>query len=156
MRIRIIDDYRYLKEMADGLADIKRELRAASERIRENLMQIFLWRYSTTVNHWMGELYAVCHSVSKCRHNKKYPKSSVILQEIWGYWEDSYYDKLSKYISQLEYKEAMTAPSFDKYSLYNFLRAYCDWLSDILSTDGLVTAPEVKAEINKLLQQYSL
>ena len=142
--------------MADGLADIKQELRAASEQMRENLMQVFLWRYSTIVNHWESELYAICHSVSKCRHNKKYPKSSVILQEIWGYWEDSYFDKLHKYILQLEYKEDMAAPPFDKYSLYNFMQAYCEWLSDILSADGLVTAPEVKAEVEKLLHQYSL
>lgn len=154
MRIRIIDDYKYLKEMADGLADIKRELRSSSEQIRENLMQIFLWRDSTAVNHWESELYAVCHSVSKCRHNKKYPKSSDILQEIWSYWEDSYYDKLQKYILQIEYKENNTAPSFNAIRLYNFIKDYCIWLSEVFSKDGLVTFPEVKEIVSELLDKY--
>lgn len=62
--MKILEYYRVVKEMADGRADIKRDLRSASEQIRENLMQIFLWRDSTAVNHWESELYAVCHSVS--------------------------------------------------------------------------------------------
>lgn len=154
--MKILEYYRVVKEMADGRADIKRDLRSASEQIRENLMQIFLWRDSTAVNHWESELYAVCHSVSICRHNKKYPESGFILQEIWGYWEDAYYDKLRKYILQLEYKETMTAPSFDKYRLYDFIAAYCEWLSTILSTEGLVTFCEVKEKVDELLKRFPL
>ena len=62
--MKILEYYRAVKEMAEGLSDIKRKLNDSSEQVRENLMQIFLWRDSTAINHWMSELYDVCLSVS--------------------------------------------------------------------------------------------
>lgn len=156
MKINIVESCRLLKEMAEGLSDIKRKLNNSSEQIRENLMQIFLWRNTTTVNHWTGELYAICHTVSKCKNNGKYPKYSVILQEIWGCWEDSYFDKLGKYVETLEYKENMTAPMFNSVALYQFMQSYCDWLARSLSSEGIVTPSEVKREISLLLTEYSV
>lgn len=119
-------------------------------------MQIFLWRNTSTVNHWSGELYAVCHNVSKCKNNGKYPKYSVILREIWNCWEDSYFDKLDKYVETLEYKENTTAPKFNSLYMYQFMHSYCDWLARMLSTEGIVTPLEVKQEISLLLSEYSL
>ena len=152
--MKILEYCRVVKEMAEGLSDIKKKLNDSSEQIRENLMQVFLWRDSTAVDHWVSELYASCHSVPLCKNNHKYPKYSIILQEIWGCWEDAYYNKLHKYILQLEYKEGSTSPEFDKDSLYEFIKSYCEWLSSVLSTEGLVTLPEVRAEVNELLQKH--
>lgn len=156
MRIRIIDDYKYLKEMADGLADIKKRLRDCSDQVRQNLMQVFLWRSTSTVRHWESELYGACHKVSLCRNTKKFPKKSIILQELWLYWEDCYYKHLRHYVDELQHKEQITVPDFNADNLYHFLEDYYEWSSELLSKEGWIDFGQIDCKIHCLLDKYSL
>lgn len=156
MRIRIIDDYRYLKEMADGLAEIKKKLRDSSDQIRQNLMQIFLWRDTTTVHHWESELYAACHKVSLCRNTKKFPKKNIILQELWLYWEDCFTQHLKHYVIELEVKEANDAPKFNPQNLYNYLNDYYNWAAELLCSEGWIDFDQIEQKIQELVNKYKL
>lgn len=149
---------RRLYEMSRSLKEIKLELYNHSEQIRENLMKIFLLRDCSAKHHWISELFGNCHDVKKCNGSNKYPRESVILQEIWKSWEDSYSDKLEKYIVNLQNseKDVKFPDKFSSKNLYDFMKDYCKWLSKILSKDGVVTFPEVEQKVNQLLQKYEI
>ena len=155
--IRILESLKAIKEMAERIDIIKSRLYDKHEQIRENLMQIFLWRNTTTVNHWCNELYGLLNEVPKCKHSHKYPKYSIILQEIWLCWEDCYDDRLDKYIKLLERKESNVAPNFSKSNLYLFLKDYCEWISKYLANKGTINDDElVKTKIKELLNKYPI
>lgn len=144
------------RELADGRADIKSQLRNSEKQRRENLMQLFIWRDSTTVNHWCNELYAICHEINRLKNNKKYPKEKFILQEIWGCWEDCYHDRINNYIKDLERKEGQKVPDFSKDNLYDFMKEYHEWLANKLSDKGFINISDVKDKIKHLFNKYSL
>lgn len=132
----------------------KFKLYNSNEQIKENLIMIFIWRETTTVNHWCNELYAACHQVDKCKSNNKFPKYNVILQEIWSSWEDCFYERINSDIIYLENKENRKAPEFSKNNLYDFIKTYCEWLAQKLSDRGYVKTEEVQSTVNELLSKY--
>lgn len=132
----------------------KFKLYNSNEQIKENLIMIFIWRETTTVNHWCNELYAACHQVDKCKSNNKFPKYNIILQEIWLSWEDCFYERINSDIIYLENKENRKAPEFSKNNLYNFIKTYCEWLAQKLSNKGYVKTEEVQSTVNELLSKY--
>ena len=155
--IKIIETLCALKEMAEHIDVIKMRLYDKHEQIRENLMQIFLWRHTSMVNHWCNELYGLLNEVPKCKHNHKYPKYSVILQEIWSCWEDCYDDRIDKYVMLLERKENNKVHEFSKINLYNFMKDYCEWISKYLADKGSINDDEiVKNKIKELLNKHSI
>lgn len=154
--LKILTYYRAVKEMAEGISDIKRRLRDSSDQIRQNLMMIFLWRDASTVHHWVSEIYGACHKVSLCRGNNKFPKKSIILQELWLYWQDCYYKHLKHYIRELENKECKLAPIFNSDNMYKYLEEYYKWFSNSLSTEGWVDFEEIESKVQQLVHKYSL
>ncbi len=38
-----------------------------------------IWIDSTTISHWVDELYTACHDVNKTKSKNKYPKEKFIL-----------------------------------------------------------------------------
>lgn len=132
----------------------KFKLYNSNEQIKENLIMIFIWRETTTVNHWCNELYAACHQVDKCKSNNKFPKYNIILQEIWLSWEDCFYERINSDIIYLENKENRKAPEFSKNNLYDFIKTYCEWLAQKLSDRGYVKTEEVQSTVNELLSKY--
>lgn len=154
--MKILQTYRYMREMADRLVDIKQDLRNCSENLRDHLIMLFMFRNNVNVNHWKNEVYGACHSVSKAKHNHKYPKSSFIYQELWGYYEDGFYDKCYSHVESLEDKENLVAPLFEPTVMYHFLDSYFVWLSKSLSARGEVSSKEIKSKIDALLTDYTL
>ena len=162
--IKIIEQLSTLKEMADGLPKIEDHLRNSEEQRIQNLLQIFIWRNTTTLNHWCDELYTVCHNVARTKTKNKYPKEKFILQNIWLCWEDCYYDRLKNYIDDVEYKETknnkenkdVKIPNFSKNNFYNFMKDYHIWLAHNLSMNGMVTRINIKEKIKELLNKYSI
>lgn len=143
-------------EFADGRNDIKNSLRNSEKQRRENLIMIFIWRHTSTINHWITELYAVCNEVSKLKLKNKYPKYDFILQQLWEYWEDCYYDKINKWLKDIERKENNSIPNFSKDNLYNFMKEYHEWLAKQLSNKGYTELDLVKDKIKELLNKYSI
>lgn len=143
-------------EFADGRNDIKNSLRNSEKQRRENLIMIFIWRHTSTINHWITELYVVCNEVSKLKLKNKYPKYDFILQQLWGYWEDCYYDKINKWLKDIERKENNSIPKFSKDNLYNFMKEYHEWLAKQLSNKGYTELDLVKDKIKELLNKYSI
>ena len=154
--MKILQTYRYIREMADGLADMKRDLRNCSENLRDHLIMLFLFRDNINVNHWKNEVYGACHSVSKAKKNHQYPKASFIYQELWGYYEDGFYDKCYSHIDSLEDNENFVAPAFEPTALYHFLDSYFIWLAKSLSVSGEVSSRDVKSEIDELMVRFAL
>ena len=151
-------------EMADDLPRIENALRSSEQQRIENLLQIFVWRDTTTVSHWGDELYAACHDVSKTKSKNKFPKEKFILQHLWGYWEDCYYNRVDNYIDDVERKENknnnskkyIKIPNFSKANFYNFMKDYHYWLAACLSKNGSVSHPIIKNKIKELLNKYPL
>lgn len=151
-------------EMADDLSRIENSLRNSENQRIQNLLQIFVWRNSSTINHWCDELYAVCHDVNRTKNKNKYPKEKFILQNIWGCWEDCYYDRIDNYIDDVEIKENkhnttneyIKVPKFSKLNFYNFMKDYHAWLAYELNVNGFVSRLNVRSKIQELLNKYSL
>lgn len=154
--MNLFENLQIYKEFADKRKDIKNSLRNSEKQRRENLIQLFLWRDTTTVGHWCDELYAACSEINLSKSDKKYPKVKFILQEIWYCWEDGYNDKINKWIRDVERKENNKASIFSKDNLYNFMKDYHIWLSENLSINGFVELPDVEEKIKELLNKYPI
>lgn len=61
-------------EFADKRKDIKRDLRNSTTQRRENLIQLFLWRNTSTVGHWCDELYGACSEINISKSDKNIQK----------------------------------------------------------------------------------
>ena len=142
-------------KFADSRNDIKISLRNSEKQRRDNLIMIFIWRYTSTVNHWITELYGSCDEISKLKSNNKYPKYEFILQHLWRYWEDCYYDKINKWLKDIERKENKLIPKFSKDNLYKFMEDYHNWLAKQLSNRGYIELEDVKIKVYELLNKYN-
>lgn len=153
--MNLLENLCLLKEMSNDLSSIKIKLQNSEEQRLQNLTQIFLWRNSTTVNHWCDELYATCHRITKAKNNK-YPKYSFILQNTWLCWEDTFYDFIDNLIYDVEKKEHKKAPNFSKENLYSFMKDYHEWLSEQFNKVGNINHSEVLAKIMFFLDKYPI
>ena len=162
--MNLFENLQLYYEFADKRKDIKQDLRNSSAQRRENLIQIFLWRNTTTIGHWCDELYEACSEITIAKFNKQYPSEKFILQYVWGYWEDDYNNKINKWVKDAEIKENkynitnkyIKVPKFSKENLYNFIKDYHEWLSKNLSTRGFVELPDIEHEIQELLNKYPI
>lgn len=162
--IRILENLKLLNEMADDLPKIENHLRNSEEQRIQNLLQIFVWRNTSTINHWCDELYAICHDVSRTKNKNKYPKEKFILQNIWYCWEDCYNDRLNNYVDDVEQKENknkkeneyVKVPNFSSINLYNFMKDYHLWLAANLSNKGMVGRLDVRSKVKELLNKYPI
>lgn len=154
--MNLFETLQLYSEFADKRKDIKRDLRNSTTQRRENLIQLFLWRNTSTVGHWCDELYGACSEINISKSDKKYPKIKFILQEIWGYWEDDYNNKINKWVKDVERKEQINVPNFSKENLYNFMKDYHIWLSENLSVRGFVELTEIEGKINDLFKKYPI
>lgn len=154
--MNLFENLQMYRELADKRKDIKISLRNSENQRRENLIQIFIWRNTTTIEHWCDELYAACSEINLFKSNKKYPSAKFILQEIWLCWEDTYYDKINKWVKDVERKEDIKALNFSKENLYNFIKDYHIWLSENLSNRGFIELSNVEEKIKSLLNKYKL
>lgn len=154
--MNLFENLQMYREFADKRKDIKISLRNSEKQRRENLIQIFIWRNTTTIEYWCDELYAACSEINLFKSNKKYPNAKFILQEIWLSWEDTYYDKINKWVKDVERKEGIKALNFSKENLYNFMKDYHIWLSENLSNRGFIELSNVEEKIKSLLNKYKL
>lgn len=152
--MKILACWKYLSEMADGIAQIRADLRNCSTTLRIHLTMVYLYPDNINVNHWKNEIVGACNSVSKAKNNNKYPKASVIYHELWGYYSDGFFDKVSKSVDSICDREALPYPSFNPLDLYTFLDHYYRWLSNTLQSEGEVSSPEVKHKIDELIKQF--
>lgn len=154
--------FKIIKNNINNVKNIKFKLYNSNEKIRENLIALFIWRDSINYNYWLNELYESCHSIDKCKFSNKFLTYKEILQEIWLSWEDCFYivDLYINYInSDINYsinEEKQKIPEYSKNNLYDFIKTYCEWLAQKLSNRGYVTIDDVKIIINELLNTYSI
>ena len=148
--------FKIIKNNINNVKNIKFKLYNSNEKIRENLIVLFIWRDSINYNYWLNELYESCHSIDKYKFSNKFLTYKEILQEIWLSWEDCFYERINSDIIYLENKENRKAPEFSKNNLYDFIKTYCEWLAQKSSNRGYVTIDDVKIIINELLNTYSI
>lgn len=145
-----------LREMSRERNKILYSLGASEDQRVENLIQIFLYRDTTTVHHWISELYASCRKMDRCKANHRYLDYKTVAQELWYSWSDCYYDRHDVYCDDVSRKEHLPIPEHNADNLYQFMGDYHLWLSKELSTRGIVNFNDVDSKVRDLLRKYPL
>lgn len=114
--MNILGFYKNFKHSKDEIAI---NLRKSEDKRVELLVKIFFWRNDSIKNKWYSELFKVCNTIDRYDSINIYPKERFILQELWSYWEDCFYDRLRCFISDAERIENRKIPEFNRQTLYS-------------------------------------
>lgn len=96
------------------------------------------------------EVYAAISKISKLKSNNKRPRPEEIVKHTWGIVQDSIEDWTTALIRIMK-----EDPILYELESVNFaILEYFEWLSDLLSSTGMVGSQEVSEEVDYLLDKY--
>lgn len=134
--------YAFSKKMKDIAADLDEK----SEQIILHLIKLQLYPDNTAVSHWRQEVYNFLHSVPSLKGSSKLPSSQFIMKYTWEYdkkWMPSYIKNvIGEYGTPKSY--------IDNNQLSSTCEDYFTWLADKLSTEKLVSKPEVYEKLKSI------
>lgn len=137
-------DRQYLTQALSGI----------SGNLIENLIKLYLFKDSDNANHWRREVWNALHMVPSLKKSEKYNGTvhdivtkDVIIRDIIGAYDDMTTELANLMIE--EYPD-LTPFRTDYDELSVIVNTYLDWISDVLSTKGVVTSSEVYAKLDEL------
>lgn len=141
---------RFLIEQAKSKSNIENQLYAIGDEIVYHLIKLFLFPDNKSKSHWIKELYAFLPRISKMKSTNSYPSSSFIYTYLFGDNEDTFLEQAESYIDEALIKDDLeiTKSNINMIKLMQYIKNYCIWLSDKLSTKGFITLQEVKDYFN--------
>lgn len=131
----------------DTNQEIKRKIHDSSDHIMEHLIKIWIFPNHDTVDHWKREVVGFLNKVPKTKNSKKYPSKEFILKNSWNVYEDILDNII---ISAIDEVEDATPIWFDESDIYKGIFEYFDWLSDELSTKGIILRQDAYAKIEEI------
>ena len=139
--------YRYIKCFSDRLGNIGAKLNDDIMPAIKHLIKAYLYSNSESLNHWILEIYSFLHEVKLVKGKNKPPKSNYIYKQIFIINEPY----LMHYVEGIV--DVYGESDYDS-TIINYISDYCKWISDMLSSNRVVTYCEVKDEVMKLLRSY--
>lgn len=119
-------------------------LSGVSGKLTEYLIKLYLFPYIDK-NHWRKEVWNLLHIVPKLKSSKKFPSNQMIRDIIGAY--DDMITELSNLLIE-EYPDQPHLTYSDE--LDTIVNTYLDWISDVLSTKGVVSSSEVYNKLDEL------
>ena len=139
--------YIYISGMSKPQAKVYDAISAASEQINIHIAKIMLFPDSAFVDHWMHEIWSFLPRVSRIKGSNKLPKSSMILRALS---EEN--DALNSYLIIAEDLEDELDPIDVTLTEYaKVVRAYQQWLAEMLSSNEQIRQADVKATLTELI-----
>ncbi len=150
-----------LVEQALSIREIKRQLDGLGKNLRLHLIKLFIWRdVVNTSDYWEDEVVGMIDDLPYVKGSKKFPKTSVIYNSIWGNYKDSFNTKLPNTIKRLMYDYSsfpkITIEDISVDNLFTFCEEYCLWLSEYLSKYGSLDVEEAHNRLIGLLKKYPI
>lgn len=145
---------RYLKPiycMAISRKDLATKLYQVSGDLLDHLALYYLSDSDETCHHWASEIFAFLHSVPVIKCRNKLPDAKFIYGNTFEVWHDS----LIRHIYALCKEHGVFYDPTKLGKILEFADKYFQWLSQSLSTSGIVTSSQVY-EILKILKSESL
>lgn len=149
----------YIRSFSFSQSEIARKLSAPMKIIIEHLLYIVLAPESTTVHHWCSEIYGFLNYVGKLDRKNRFPKQRQIYEWTYGKMQDLVTDErfMSVMIKSAVRKERFTVdvPINEIITkLDHVCTDYFSWLSQELSTVGIVDSDDVESKIRDMVAKY--
>ena len=149
----------YINAMAEVQKEVERKLSGRTDKVITHLLYLCLAPNSTTVNHWIDEIYSFIHDIEMLKGKNKYPKKEKIYNWTYGKKQDRV-NKTGWLGIQIE--DALDKENLETYLTVNqvmdMLDVVCDeyftWLSAELSTIGAVSRRSVQKKVHELLDMH--
>ena len=142
MKKLIVRKYDSIIAQADTRRETIRQLKLTLNPLFHHLTKLVMFPNAQEVNHWRKEVSDLLNTVDKMKQNKKFPSKQFILDNTWEIKNDTLNERMEALLKEYDYSTDATHDD-----IYNKLEAYFDWLSEELSTKGIVARPDI---INKL------
>lgn len=140
----------YVKANAKRLSDIGDDLEGLTLPLLEALAQLYLFPNSEYENHWRTEVWEKLSEVPKIKRSHKLPKKDYILKNTWY----EYNDKIKTIMNRAIAHEHMLIPNSDRRKnvseFYEICEEYMHWISDRLSTYGIIDPEDVYKKLDDL------
>ena len=145
--------------MAEKISVILQDLRSERKKYIEHMIKIFMWRDTVWFTKWRKEIYGTYRDIQMIKGKNKYPESKDIYDNIFGNIEDTFDGRVKWYVDNLEYdNEELSHRNVDEsvaIQLHCFISEYTKFISDQLSTDGIVDRAEASDKMSELLDKYN-
>ena len=142
--------YIYIRAMSDEQREIHRDIKSKAAQINQHIIRLALYPKCEYVDHWKHEIWTFLHYVNKLKGRNKLPKPRFI-KDALSVSNDMTYG----FIRLVEEMESELSPSnMSIKEIDKFINEYQDWLSVMLSANGIVLQKEVKDKLTELMEKY--
>jgi hypothetical protein len=129
-------------------------LSGISGKLTEHLIKLYLFTNDTKnpwrKSDWRKEVWNLLHIVPKLKSSKKFP-SNIMIRDIIGAYDDMTTELSNLIIEEYIEEYPDLKPCRTDYDELNVIvNNYLDWISDVLSTKGVVSSSEVYAKLDEL------
>lgn len=157
--IKLLQEQRYkVEEMADTIRDIKRRIESGRKQLIYHLIKYLLWNSVTTADkHWKQEIHDALFEMPLIKNRNKYPTQKQLMN--WGFETaiENVKDHIDVYVEQVQKKEELELPNYNKDILVEFINVYLVWLCEELgnpNNKGVVSIDKVEKVIDYLYNKY--
>lgn len=126
------------------------DLEDKSEEVFEHVLKVLMYPGHEAENHWVKEIYANLHKVSKLSSSNKFPKYADIMKHTWYIHEDMLRETVSALV--IDYGATDQA---DTHLLYTACYDYFQWISKELSNRGVISKTEISDELDAIIEAYN-
>ena len=138
--------YIYIRSMSEKQSEIYRKLTSASDQINLHIVKLLMFPNCSYVDHWMHEIWSFLFKVDKLKSNNKWPKQSFIKNAL-----AVHNDIINTYIVIAPDEEENLDPKEVSISYaLQCIEEYQDWISEKLSSEGVVRQVEVKSKLREI------
>lgn len=138
----------YIYAFSKKLKDIAADLDEKSEQIIIHLIKLYLYPENDSVLHWRQEVYNFLYTIPSIKGKNKLPSADFIFKNTWEtgkQWLSSY---INHVIGEYGYPDSDT--DYSPQEISNVCEAYFTWLSEMLSTNKIISRQDVYAELSAL------
>lgn len=147
----------YIRAFAEKQKEIERGLSGKTDAIINHILYLVMEPDSKNRQHWCSEIYEFIPEIDALDDKNKYPSAKQIYAWTYGKKQDGIIGPLSKVQRKIE--SAIDKENFHgtydvadiETKLDTVCVAYFSWLSEELSTYGLVSRPQVRTKLYELI-----
>ncbi len=150
MQIRILSS-------ADIRREVLRDAKSYNNVRIEHLLKLFYYRQDERDKMgWIRTVTKSPFTIDRMKGNHKFPSAKDIYHELWLVKADIFSSIEKGAFLSFEDITDYPVPSSTSSNSYKFCEDYHKWMSEYLSTNGVMVLSDVKSEIDSLLAKYPI
>lgn len=140
--------YIYIRSMSEYQSEIYRSITNNVPELDKHIMKLMLFPDYEGCDHWISEVYSLVNSVKKLKGKNKFPSAKFIKKAL-----SVCNDMLDALLEQVKDEESELSTEYVPFkSIVSGIEMYQDWLASQLSSRGVVTKSNVKAELTAIMR----